>query len=141
MRRIILMALLAVFSSSAMAEWVKVGYSKSDGGMTIYVNPSSMRRSGDTKKIWVQTDYQTLQEVEGKQFWSAKIYSEINCDKTSERALNYSWHSEHMGGGKTVYANSTPADWDAISPDSIAEPVFDYACLRSNPLIEILKNN
>ncbi len=51
MKRLLLTLLLAVMSSSAMAEWVEVGVN--DDGATVYANPDTIRRAGKRTKCGV----------------------------------------------------------------------------------------
>jgi hypothetical protein len=52
----LLLILMLVVSSSAMAEWVWVGKSE---GFTTYVDPTTVRKSGNKVKLWRLTDYKT----------------------------------------------------------------------------------
>jgi hypothetical protein len=48
MRKLILILLLAVLSSSAMAEWIKVG---ANDNSTIYADPATIRKEGNMVKM------------------------------------------------------------------------------------------
>ena len=75
MHKVILMMLLAVVSSSAMAKWVKVSEDKL---VAAYADPTTIRKSGNKVKMWVLWDYFTAQEVVSKPYMSARIQNE--CD-------------------------------------------------------------
>ncbi len=52
MHKAILMILLAVVSSSVMAEWILYGYgNKKEVEITVYADPATIRKSGNTVKM------------------------------------------------------------------------------------------
>ncbi len=58
MRRAVLMILLAVVSSSAIAEWVAI---VSNETKTTYADPATIRRAGDRAKMWSLIDLKTAE--------------------------------------------------------------------------------
>jgi len=83
------------------AEWVSIG--KTDYGMTVYVDPHTIRRNGDLAKLWVLSDYKSIQYVEGGEpFLSLKYQREIHCPEERIRFLVRLVFSGNMGGGKTL---------------------------------------
>jgi hypothetical protein len=118
MRRMILVLLLTAFSSSAMAEWVKV--SNVDGGdITFYTDPSTIRKNGKLVKMWELQDYLTART--GENYLSVKIQNEYDCKNEKTRLLFLSTHSGHMGGGDLVEMNNNPGEWIPVPPASIIQ--------------------
>jgi len=76
MHKAILIMLLAVVSSSAMAEWVKVSEDKL---VTAYADPTTIRKLGDKVKMWALWDYSTAQEDDSKPHMSTRVQKEFNC--------------------------------------------------------------
>ena len=56
LRKAILMALLAVVSGNAAAEWVDLG---SNGSATAYADPSASSKAINIVKMWHMLDFET----------------------------------------------------------------------------------
>ena len=112
MHKATLMMLLAVMSSSAMAEWVLYGFSNgSKKGIiiTVYADPATLIKSGNTVKMWSIFDYNKAQkDPNSPSFMSVKRQEEYDCKEEQERLLFFSWHSENMGRGDVVYSKISP---------------------------------
>jgi len=128
MKKLLVTLMLAVMSSSAMAEWVRVDYN-SDKGATTYVNFFTIRKSGDTVKMWILLDYKKAQELAFLPLYmSIKRQSEFNCKEEQMKELYASYHAKNMGGGKVIYSDNNPDNWSTVSPDSIDRELWKYAC-------------
>lgn len=125
MRKTILMILLAVVSSSAVAEWVKVS---SDETITIYKDPATIRKNGNWAKMWYLFDFKTVQVDGGNKFRSLKSQSEFDCKEEQVRLLSFSAHSKIMGGGDVVDSKSDHFRWDPVPPGSVNEVLWKIAC-------------
>lgn len=66
-----LITLLVLRSGPVYAEWVLTG-SNGEKGMTVYVDPDTIRRKGNLVKMWVLSDYKTIQSVAGDSFLTIK---------------------------------------------------------------------
>jgi hypothetical protein len=119
MHKTILMILLAVVSSSVMAEWVEVGnnkYELIDGYVvhTAYADPASIREVGNITKIRIFIDKRWVKKINYKQKKLAKPQAEFvgwqiefECKQKQSR-----WHDE----------------WTPVSPDSIDDKLLKFAC-------------
>lgn len=125
MRRAILMMLLAVVSSSALAEWVEV--SRNDR-FTIYANSATIRNKDDMVIVWKLSDYKTAQSLGGHTHLSEKVQFEFDCKEEQNRLLYFSWHSGNMGGGEVIYSGSGTNRWESIPRGSVNEAVLKIAC-------------
>ena len=128
MRKVILMLLLAVVSSSAMAEWVQIG---GYGGAAIYADSSNIHKEGNIVRMWNLYNHNIAQrEAGGKMYLSAEQQEEFDCKEKQMRSLYFSYHSGNMGEGESVYSNSfsNNSKWDPIEPDSKGEHLLKYAC-------------
>jgi hypothetical protein len=126
MKKLLLTLMLAVVSSSAMAEWVAIGTTDNS---THYANPNTIRKSGNKVKIWTLTDFNAVEEHKGDKFLSIKAQEQYDCKEEQRRLLYFSRHSENMGGGGIVYSDAKPdKSWRPIPPDSVAEMVWKFAC-------------
>lgn len=125
MHKIILMMLLAVISSSAMAGWVKIGGIDTQ---TAYYDPSTIRKEGNKVIVLEITDFSTGVTINRLTFLSVKTLHEYDCKEEQEQILNFTWHSGKMGGGNVVYTNSEPLDRKPVSPDSMTKNMWKAAC-------------
>jgi hypothetical protein len=125
MRKAILMLLLAVASSSALAAWVEVDTSKAD---VLYADPATIRKVGKRAKMWSLIDFKTIQSGQGIRFMSSKTQYEYNCKAERGRVLFFSWHAGNMGRGEIVYSDDEPGKWGPLPPGSRTEMLWEVAC-------------
>ena len=129
MRKFILPMLLVLVSSGAAAEWVALGSADSgDAYYDIYVNPATIRKSGNMVKTWAMYDYKTTQ-VSDKGQMSHKAQLEYDCKDERSRLLYISAYSGSMGNGNVVYSSDgIPGNWSPIVPGSVNEGAWKFAC-------------
>lgn len=149
MHRFILMLLLSIVSGSAMAGWVKV---ITDGNYDnqspcskdcyfIYVDMATISKSGATVKVWRMNDFSKPEPLinrwlppsalNSKPYLSVNIQEEFDCKEQQVRFLFASYHSGHMGGGKTIHTDSVPDKWTSIggvSPDVPSKLLWRAVC-------------
>jgi hypothetical protein len=129
MRKAILMMLLAVASSSALAEWVEVFR---DEAVTVYADPSTVRKAGNMVKMWVLYDYKSVQSSNSsKPYRSSRKQSEYDCKEAQSRILSLTAHSGNMAEVDTVFSLSKPEEWEPVPPSSLAELMWKIACGKS----------
>lgn len=126
MCKAILMMLLTVMSSSAMAKWVEVG-SKQDVVST-YIDPATITKAGNMVKLWTLTDRKTPRTIAGIAHLSMKMQEEYDCKEKQSRGLAVSFHSKNMGQGKVVYSDSVINEWEPIGHGSAGEILWKFAC-------------
>jgi hypothetical protein len=127
MARLFLITLLLLSSGQAYAEWVKV--SESDEiGKTVYVDPSSIRRTSNLVKMWQFYDYKTVQTVGGNRFLTAKEQWEFDCAEERSRVVARKEFSGNMGSGTMVSTNSQVGKWIPSGPGSVGRTVWEVAC-------------
>jgi hypothetical protein len=125
-RKTIYVLLLAAVSSSAMAEWVKVGSNETD---TLYADPSTIRWADNTAKMWALNDFKVTQRPhEREPFKSEKVEYEYDCKLAQSRLLYFTSHTESMAGGEVVDFNVVPGEWAPVSPNSGLEELWKIAC-------------
>ena len=121
--------MLVVVSSSAMAEWVEITMTY-EGTITVYVDPATIRKSGNNVKMWRLADFNSVQEVStDTKFLSQKSQQEYDCKEEQTRTLYFSWHSENMGRGEIVHLDDEPdQNWSPVAPESANEFLWKFAC-------------
>ncbi len=120
----ILMMLLAAVSSSAMAEWVKVSEDKL---VTVYADPTTIRKLGDKVKMWALWDYSTAQEGGSKPYMSVRIQNEYNCKEETARQIYATTFSGNMAGGHTINRQGGKK-WEPVAPRTFGETLWKFAC-------------
>lgn len=126
MRKFVVMMVLVMISSSAMAEWTETY--RDDKG-TDYVNLSSVRKSGNKVKMWILIDYAARQPIRNDMYLSSVFLEEFDCSEFANRTVSRVDYSKNMGDGDVV--NSWIADyvkWRPVMPDTIGELRTKIAC-------------
>lgn len=122
MRKVILMMILAAMSSIAMARWVEFGGNKY---MTIYADPTSIRKVGDKVKMLDLVDYNISK---GGSVMSIKGQDEFDCKQELIRSLYSSFYDENMGVGKEIGSTSEAINWQPVASNSGFETLWKIAC-------------
>ena len=120
MKKLLLTLISAVVSSSAMAEWVEVGNNEYELGdeyvvHTAYADPASIKKVGDISIIRIFIDKRRVKKINYKQKkltqpqddfigWKA----EFECKKKQSRSIS--------------------SEWSLVTPDSIDEGLWKFAC-------------
>ncbi len=126
MKKPLLILMLAVVSSSAMAEWVWVTGSFEEATM-IYANPATIRKKGNIVKLWTLTDYKVAKRLSDKKYMSSKEQYQYDCKEERSRLLTVTAFSKNMGKGEVV-GTGGPTEWDSVMPDSLDEASWKFAC-------------
>jgi hypothetical protein len=121
--------LLAIVSSSAVAEWVALDNADN---LTAYADPATIRKTGDIVKMWTLFDYsKPFKAVAGlKPYISTRHQFEYDCKEERLRMLTASGHSKHMAEGEVVYISTDPKDWMPVPPGTINETLWKFACRK-----------
>ena len=126
MRKALLMMLLGVVSSSAVAEWVEVGGNETT---TTYADPATIRKTGNMVKMWHLLDYTKARGIEAhKPHLSVKMQDEYDCKQERTRTIALSLHSGNMGEGEVLGTSTDPGKWQPVSPDTLVETLWEFAC-------------
>ena len=126
MRKVILMMLLAVSSSNAVAEWVEVGGNKDT---TAYADLATIHKAGDRVKMWELFDFKTARKLSnGELVMSMRGQVEYDCKEEQSRKLLVSYHSGNMGRGETVRAESDTRKWMPVPPETLVKTMWKTAC-------------
>ena len=127
MTRLLLITLLLLSSSPAYAEWVEVDRND-QAGVTVYVDPDTIRHEGDLVKMWELFDHKATQTIGVGLFMSRKDQCEYDCSKKRYRVLTFTQFSGNMGSGKVGYSNSDGNNWTPVEPESAAQGLWKVAC-------------
>jgi len=126
MGKALLMGLLAVVSSSAVAEWVEIGGNES---ATAYADRATIEKAGNLVKMWDLLDFKVVQaRPYGTPYRSQKTRQEYDCKEARARILDVLRYAENMGGGEEAPADSDPDEWKPARPGSTLAMLRAFAC-------------
>lgn len=125
----LLITLLVLSSGAVYAGWVLTS-GDDEAGLTVYVDPDSIRQKGNLAKMWQLYDYKTVQSVAGDSLLSFKRYNEYDCTEARTRMLAYTWFSGNMGSGTVVYSTPDEQQWEPVAPRSINQALWKVACSK-----------
>ena len=134
--RFIVLMLLAVVTSDAAADWVKVGssYAPGHGYQFAYVDPSTIHKSGGMVRMLDMFDYERSHDFfmpagRALKYLSKKGQAEYDCKGKRWRQVKFSLYSGNMGKGNVVYASKAmPGKWQTAPPGTVFESRLILAC-------------
>jgi hypothetical protein len=129
MRKLLLIVTLFFISTSVMAEWTALKWSHEDGGLTLFVDYTTIRKEGDIAKMLSLVDFKVVEKDE-VDLYSSRAQNEYDCKEKKIRQLYYSLYSDSMGKGKMEHANSEHLNWLPVQPRSMEEAMWKVACSK-----------
>ena len=127
MKKLLLTLILAVVSSSVLAEWVRV-VTPLDERLTTYADPSTIRKSSSSVKMWSMVDFKEAEEIKnGIYVRSVKRQIEYDCKDEKKRLLLGELFSENMGGGEII-STSEMGDWMPALQGTGNMKLWNIAC-------------
>lgn len=124
-----MITLLVLSSEPVYAEWVAVG-DNDDPGMTVYMDPATIRREGNLVTVWELLDYKNAQTQKGISHLSIKVQFKYDCVKERHRLLAFSQYSDNMGRGQVVLSNSDEVTSAQVAPDTLNHSLWIVACSK-----------
>lgn len=127
MRKSLVMLMLIFISTSVMAEWTALKWSHEDGGLTLFIDSTTIRKEGDKVKMLSLVDFEVIEKGE-TDLYSSRAQNEYDCKEKQIRQLFYALYSDSMGKGKMEHANSEHLNWLPVRPGSMEEAMWKVAC-------------
>jgi len=118
-----LLGLVMLIASPAWAEWVEV--TRSVNGNVIYIDPATIRKEGNRRKVWGITD---LSKVGTSGEMSRKYRKEYDCKDERSRILTIAIYSQAMGDGDVKGNDNIASEWQEIAPETVDESVLKRVC-------------
>jgi hypothetical protein len=119
------LALLLLVTCSVCAEWVKVGSIVEPLGATNYIDPVTIRKDGNLRKVW---EMQDLKQRDKDGVMSRRARTEFDCKNERYRILSIDAHSAPMARGETLYLDNETGAWFEIPPQSASQIVLKIVC-------------
>ena len=128
--KLLIAALLAVFSTGAMAEWTYLTSSE-DNAYDIYIDKTTIRKRGNVAKMWELKDYKAPQKEVGGSYLSDRLLYEYDCVEVRYRILAITLFSGNMGSGQVTFNHQyDDSKWADIAPGSIGMDKWKAACKK-----------
>jgi len=131
MKKLLLTLLLAIVSSSAMAEWVEVDTNYGDG-LTVYADPVTIRKFGkfgNIVKMWILYDYTMAQTNATKPYLSIKARWKFDCKEEQIQILYELLFTANMGEGKLVRSLGLHNNkWQPVASGTINAHLWKFSC-------------
>jgi hypothetical protein len=129
MKKLLLLLMLVFINTSVMAEWTAVTWNHEDGGLTLYVDYTTISIEGDKVRMLSLADFEIVEENEVELF-SSRAQNEYDCKEKKIRQLFYSLYSGSMGKGKMEHSNSEHLKWMPIQSGSMEDAMWTIACSK-----------
>jgi hypothetical protein len=122
---LIVVGLQPVTVIPAGAEWLLVDR---NAHATVYVDPSTIQRTGDLVRLWVLDDLKTVHTREPDTYLSSRAQEEHDCAAERFRLVALAQFAGHMGTGAVIYERTVESKWAPIPRGTLAQSVWKYAC-------------
>lgn len=125
MKKLLVTIFLAIFSTGALAEWIKVG-SNSIGNF--YVDKAGITKKRSMVKIWTMSDYLSPYESDFGTYLSKVALFECDCSNKMTKGLQTTTYSKNMMKGEVVTKDKSDENWEYIIPGTAREAIWEVAC-------------
>ena len=128
--KLLIAALLAVFSTGAMAEWTYIASSE-DNAFDVYIDKTTIRKRGNVAKMWELQDYKAPKKAASGSYLSAKALQEHDCVEIRSRLLTLTYFSDNMVSGQVIFNHQMDdSKWADIAPGSMGMAKWKAACKK-----------
>lgn len=127
MKRPIFFLALIGLCTGAAAHWAPVMV---DQMVITYIDRATQRGRGSMVRMWWLMDYQLVQIVDEKGYFSRVHHSEFDCRRQRTRLLSVTLLSQQMGRGEPVFEDATPRRWESVAGQPFQQALFDIACVQ-----------
>lgn len=123
---------LLLAATPVRAEWSLIDETD---GVYVYIDPSTLRKRGNTVKLWLMFDWKKSQKAaSGREIRSSVFQKEFDCAEEQDRTLASTHYSEGSGKGNVVGSANTPnAAFEPVVPQTLGMAVFNGACEVRQP--------
>lgn len=117
---------LAVCMPSLAADWVVL---LAAPAATLYTEPSTIEKTGDSATLWVLLDYKQPQlDKTGKQVLSDRLHYQYDCKNKTESIIATTAYTGPMGSGDIVNENPDAPQVTPVASGTPAEDMWMQAC-------------
>jgi hypothetical protein len=126
MRKLLLILLLTLFNTSAMAEWTL--FNELAGDVNMYVDSTTIKNGGELAKVWVLKDYK---EPTKGGYKSTLEQMEFHCKDETFRLMQAILYDGQMQKGMvmTTYKYTIKEfPFEEIVPNTYMKSLFSIVC-------------
>lgn len=128
--KLLIAALLAVFSTGAMAEWTYLA-SREDNAFDVYIDKTTIRKRGNVAKMWELRDFKAPRKEASGSYLSSRMLAEYDCVEIRQRLLALTDFSGNMGSGQIIFNHQYDNNkWADIAPDTVNMELWKAACKK-----------
>lgn len=128
MRNSITGIFFAALTGNAVAGWTVIG---ENAEIAFYVDSDTIRRSGNTVKMWSLINYSAPQKLgKEKSFMSGVSLSEYDCGERKARVLQSTPFKGKMREGEALFTSNTVGEWSYPLPGSVSYAELEIACTK-----------
>ncbi len=128
MKRLLCTLVLALFSSSAAAEWQNIGESDAE---TAYVDAAGIKKERyDVSRMWALFDLKQPRAIGDMDYLSMRIEREYACRSRKSRIVARAAYAGHMGQGELIYNSNVRDKWVSVAAGSAEEALWNIACKK-----------
>lgn len=124
MKKLYLLVILCLISSSAHAAWIKVWESDTSQH---FVQSETVKYKNQLANFWLLTNH-NLPDESGYLSYKQKI--EMDCGYSQLRLIAQIGYEKKNGLGGSNHFRKAYEEWEEILPDSLGGELYRYVCLK-----------
>ncbi len=125
MKKLYLLVILCLISSSAHAAWIKVWESDTSQH---FVQSETVKYKNQLANFWLLTNHNVIDE---SGYLSYKQKIEMDCGYSQLRLIAQMGYEEAMGLGRSDRFRKAYEEWEEILPDSLGGELYKYLCSKN----------
>jgi len=126
--KLLLALSMALASTTAMAELVKLDNSDLFRSGTLYTDPALNKKAGNVVTFTIITDYDNPLGFRKGQAYSHIDQSAYDCEKKLVKSLVDTHFDGRMGKGNVVNSYDPSGNWNPVNPGTRGEQDWKAAC-------------
>ena len=124
MKKLYLLVILCLISSSAHAAWIKVWESDTSQH---FIQSETVKYKNQLANFWLLTNH-NLPDESGYLSYKQKI--EMDCGYSQLRLIAQIGYEKKNGLGGSNHFRKAYEEWEEILPDSLGGELYRYVCLK-----------
>jgi hypothetical protein len=124
MKKLYLLVILCLISSSAHAAWIKVWESDTSQH---FVQSETVKYKNQLANFWLLTNLNVIDE---SGYLSYKQKIEMDCGYSQLRLIAQIGYEKKNGLGGSNHFRKAYEEWEEILPDSLGGELYRYVCLK-----------
>ena len=126
MKKLLLIILLlsALPINANSEDWIRLD---KGGEGDFYIDLDSVRKTDGYSYVWTMVDFREPITNRGGNYFSAKVYDQIDCSIGRSKRLAYNFYRESMGRGDVATENGN-GEWKYYPPGSKYGEVLKIVC-------------